>query len=1167
MIPGFRPNRYITIGGGGSPAEYHVSFARLTPGETGAYLGSTGPGNTNFPVELANGVLIGIDNSNTGGVTGTSVEHAADVTTGIELRIPSSLLDPFQGSVSGLFDVRILAFINSSDHTFLSNQTLPSSGNPVNLGHPSTVDFRTYAENQYLHLHTVYSLGTQWKTLPSAVASAGANTVIALEPSLSGKTITLTEPLSIRTNLTIDASTLPEGIFVSGGNQSRVLEVDAGATALVHGVTFTDGATTDGAVSTASLGGGGVMNNGHLTMHNCAVIQSRTGDGGDGVAIGGTNAIAGGNAGHGGGICNSGVLSLVNCTVAENQTGDGGDAADGTNGSGGDGGSGAGIFNAGALYLEHVTISENHAGQGGVSSLGASGMGGLGGGVASDGTVTTRNCIVAGNMAGTAADVEGAYVAYGTNIISEGGTVVGGDGWVVSEDPLLTPLAHHGGPTPTLHPLAASPAIDAGGATALATDQRGAPRADLFPDIGAVEVYEQTMVVNANYGGRGSLRAAVAWNPPGGTNHITFTNSLSGRTIPAGFSSIDLTGHVVIDASDLEEGVTVSGLRTSRVFRVSSGCTAVLHNVSIRDGYPRPGGIFSDVKNGGGVHNAGDLTLQNCVVANNTVHTGHGGGIFSVGNLSVIDSSIISNETVGLSYSAFLSDPLEGGGGFGGGICSVGTVSISRSVLSYNRTADGSGGGSRSIGSNGGHGGAVFSFGTLAIDKSVIEQNRTGNGGIAGDGGDGGGGGGVCSVGVGILDRSMISSNITGKGGEGSNGEYGSIAGRGGDGGGIYNLGTMEVRNCTISHNVTGTGGVVSNLLDWCGSAGPGGYGAGIFHDGEGTQTLHLVNSTVFANRAGDGGTADCGNNDGRGGDGGDGGGLYKRYWSPTRVIHSTIAGNMTGTGGYGADVIGRPGKGGGFYVRGDGAAIENAVFAENRSAGDGPDIFQYVDATLTPGGRNLLSDLGGSGLLEGDAVIVDSARLAPFNDYGGDTHTLPPLPGSPVMDAALVTTNTPGTDQRGAIRPAGPFPDLGSVEAFPLTHIHAVDSDGDGIDDRLEPAYGFIVGNDDSLADTDGDGSLDSEELSNMTDPTDAEDSFCILPELRMVGADEELNLMVEVSVRTFPGLMYSFQSGSELVHGFTDLVNSSFVATNHVQSRTISVPSHHRYMRVLRR
>ena len=56
-----------------------------------------------------------------------------------------------------------------------------------------------------------------------------------------------------------------------------------------------------------------------------------------------------------------------------------------------------------------------------------------------------------------------------------------------------------------------------------------------------------------------------------------------------------------------------------------------------------------------------------------------------------------------------------------------------------------------------------------------------------------------------------------------------------------------------------------------------------------------------------------------------------------------------------------------------------------------------------------------------GDAVnhTASSIQLAPLGDYGGPTQTMPPLPGSPAIDAGGTTTAF-DTDQRGYPRLSG---------------------------------------------------------------------------------------------------------------------------------------------------
>jgi len=93
----------------------------------------------------------------------------------------------------------------------------------------------------------------------------------------------------------------------------------------------------------------------------------------------------------------------------------------------------------------------------------------------------------------------------------------------------------------------------------------------------------------------------------------------------------------------------------------------------------------------------------------------------------------------------------------------------------------------------------------------------------------------------------------------------------------------------------------------------------------------------------------------------------------------------------------------------------------------------------LPPAGVNLLSDLAGLGLIASASVLVGDPLLASLGNYGGPTKTMPPLFGSPVIDAA---TNGPATDQRGLARPQGANYDIGAVVFLPAVVTTASDED-----------------------------------------------------------------------------------------------------------------------------
>lgn len=144
---GFDADFYITFTGGDTGGGVYQTFASYAEmltkgGGVGLFLGSGGAG-AGAVLEGANGIRIAINNSNTAGVTADSADGAADVTTGIELAIPLSVI----GSPTGAF--RITALINGVGHDFLSNQVLGGVGGLPNLGEPRTVDFSAIAGDQF----------------------------------------------------------------------------------------------------------------------------------------------------------------------------------------------------------------------------------------------------------------------------------------------------------------------------------------------------------------------------------------------------------------------------------------------------------------------------------------------------------------------------------------------------------------------------------------------------------------------------------------------------------------------------------------------------------------------------------------------------------------------------------------------------------------------------------------------------------------------------------------------------------------------------------------------------------------------------------------------------------------------------------------------------------
>lgn len=120
---------------------------------------------------FTNGVQLGFNNSNTGGVWGTGhasesdTSLAASVTTGLELAIPVEFFADAGGALNET--IRIAAFVNDINHRTLSNQVLgpmgQTSGGYGNLNDPRLFNF---AES--------YSPGDQFFSAANPYASARA---------------------------------------------------------------------------------------------------------------------------------------------------------------------------------------------------------------------------------------------------------------------------------------------------------------------------------------------------------------------------------------------------------------------------------------------------------------------------------------------------------------------------------------------------------------------------------------------------------------------------------------------------------------------------------------------------------------------------------------------------------------------------------------------------------------------------------------------------------------------------------------------------------------------------------------------------------------------------------------------------------------------------------
>ncbi|MEM8865832.1 MAG: choice-of-anchor Q domain-containing protein [Planctomycetota bacterium] len=273
--------------------------------------------------------------------------------------------------------------------------------------------------------------------------------------------------------LTIDAGNGADGLFATSDGHRIFDIVDLGTSLTLPSVTIEGMTLTGGDISTLEIDpifngfGGAIRSEGDLSVIDSVITRNSA-------------------SGPGGGIVNYGTLSIVRTTLSGNNSGaifNGGmlEVSDSTISHNSSTGSGAAIENFFTLTISNSTLSGNVAGAGGGAIFSANALATIysstitentaefGGGIVGiGGQVDIFNSIVAGNTA-----VGG--VGAGNNVVRD----VFFDAFsLVDVDPLLGPLADHGGPTQTHALLPGSPALDAGDPSITfdpaVFDQRGA---------------------------------------------------------------------------------------------------------------------------------------------------------------------------------------------------------------------------------------------------------------------------------------------------------------------------------------------------------------------------------------------------------------------------------------------------------------------------------------------------------------------------------------------------------------------------------------------------------------------------------------------------------------------------------------------------------------------
>lgn len=287
------------------------------------------------------------------------------------------------------------------------------------------------------------------------------------------------------------------------------------------------------------------------------------------------------------------------------------------------------------------------------------------------------------------------------------------------------------------------------------------------------------------------------------------------------YGPVIINKHLTVTGAGADT-TTITGGLSKRAIKIESSpidstspflTTVFISNVTIKDG--------GNVIEGAGIYNAGDLTISDCVITNNSADN-KGGGIYSVGGVStrteVNNCTFNSNSTN--AYSSSTGINVDGGGA----IFSIGELIVNNSIFDNNSVYA--------------HGGAVFvdstNFYSLAtIQNSTFYRNRAFSGGAIYNHGH-----------VNLKNSTFELNSSTDVGGAVANALNGGFKASNS----TFSLNSTSKRGGAIYHNGTSDAYIYSSTLVKNSAGGTYGIGGGIFFNSG--SAVYLKNSLLAENTA-----------------------------------------------------------------------------------------------------------------------------------------------------------------------------------------------------------------------------------------------------------------------------------------------------------------------------